>query len=68
MNTILNLQVFSPIPFRQYNPKVTQISKLEIHKNLGHFDREQFRYISFYTKDYVIGKFLCFFGYSAGAR
>lgn len=55
MNTIVNVQVFSPIPFRQYNPKITQISKFEVNKNIGHFDREEFRFLSFYSRDYVNG-------------
>lgn len=55
MNTIVNVQIFNPIPFRQYNPKITQISKLEVNKNIGHFDREEYKYISFYSKDYVNG-------------
>lgn len=55
MNTIVNVQIFSPIPFRQYNPKITQINKLDVNKNIGHFDREEYRYVSFYSKDYVAG-------------
>lgn len=55
MNTIQNVQIFSPIPFRQYNPKVTQIAKPEVNKNAGHFDREEFRFLSFHSKDYVNG-------------
>lgn len=55
MNTIQNVQIFSPIPFRQYNPKITQINKLDVNKNVGHFDRETYKYLSFYSKDYVNG-------------
>lgn len=55
MNTISNFQVFSPIPFRQYSPQVTQLSVLEVNKNLGHFDYEENFYVSFYGKDYVAG-------------
>lgn len=58
MNTIVNVQIFNPIPFRQYNPKITQIDKLEVNKNIGHFDREEYKYVSFYSKDYVAGNFL----------
>ena len=55
MNTIPNFQIFSAIPFRQYNPKVSQSQGFEINKNNGHFDKEEYRYISFYSKDYVTG-------------
>lgn len=61
MNTIVNMQVFSPMPFRQYNPKITQINKLEVNKNTGHFDREEYKYLSFYSKDYVNGKLIEFY-------
>lgn len=57
MNTISNFQIFNPIPFRQYNPKFSGVENLEVTKNSGHFDREQYKYISFYGRDYVIGKF-----------
>lgn len=53
MNTIENFQVFSIIPFRQYNPKISQIEQLDITKNSGKFDRDEYRFISFYGKDYV---------------
>lgn len=55
MNTIPNFQIFSIIPFRQYNPKITQINDLELNKNGGHFDKEEFRFVAFYGKDYVAG-------------
>lgn len=57
MNTIANFQIFSPIPFRQYNPNVTQTNKFEVNKNSGHFDPEEYSYISFYGKDYVSGNY-----------
>lgn len=53
MNTIEKFQVFSPIPFRQYNPKTSDYLKLEVNKNAGHFDREEYKFISFYGRDYV---------------
>ncbi|KAJ8975470.1 hypothetical protein NQ317_019798 [Molorchus minor] len=28
---------------------------LEVNKNTGHFDREEYGYVSFYGKDYVTG-------------
>lgn len=55
MNTIEGFQVFSPIPFRQYNPQVSGTKKFEVNTNVGHFDREEFRYLAFYSKDYVEG-------------
>lgn len=55
MNTIEGFQVFSPIPYRQYNPMISQVKSFEINKNVGHFDREEYRYISFYSRDYVNG-------------
>ncbi|KAJ8928906.1 hypothetical protein NQ314_018477, partial [Rhamnusium bicolor] len=56
MNTILNFQIFSPIPFRQYNPRISQYKDLELNKNAGHFDREEYQFISFYGRDYVTAR------------
>ncbi|XP_056637395.1 chondroitin sulfate synthase 2 [Diorhabda sublineata] len=56
MNTIQGFQIFSPIPFRQYNSKVSQTIALDVNKNTGHFDKEEYKYISFYGKDYVIAR------------
>lgn len=56
MNTIPEFQIFNPIPFRQYNPLVTNQKSLDVQKSVGHFDREEYKYISFYGKDYVTGK------------
>ncbi|KAL3270544.1 hypothetical protein HHI36_021082 [Cryptolaemus montrouzieri] len=53
LNTIENFQVFSAIPFRQYDPRVSEYPKLEINKNCGHFDREEYKYVAFYGRDYV---------------
>ncbi|XP_022905297.1 chondroitin sulfate glucuronyltransferase [Onthophagus taurus] len=53
MNTIDNFQTFSAIPFRQYNPLITKIDRVEVHKNVGQFDKEEFDYVSFYGRDYV---------------
>lgn len=55
MNTIQSFQIFNPIPFRLYNPKISQMSTMDINKFNGHFDREEYKYISFYGKDYVFG-------------
>ncbi|KYB26915.1 chondroitin sulfate synthase 2 [Tribolium castaneum] len=56
MNTIANFQIFSPIPFKQYDPKVSQVPTLEINKNNGHFDRDDYTYVSFYGKDYIAAR------------
>lgn len=56
MNTILDFQIFNPIPFRQYNPKISGTDNFDVNKNSGHFDRGQYKYISFYGRDYVFGK------------
>ncbi|XP_050503243.1 chondroitin sulfate glucuronyltransferase [Diabrotica virgifera virgifera] len=56
MNTIQSFQIFSPVPFRQYNPRVSQISTFDVNKISGHFDREEYKYISFYGKDYVFAR------------
>lgn len=56
MNTIQNYQIFCPIPFRQYDPNVTKLTNFEVNKNSGHFDREEYKYIAFYSKDYVSSK------------
>lgn len=61
MNTIENYQIFSPIPFRQYNPQISQMSVLDVNKMSGHFDREEYKYIAFYGRDYVVGKLDIYF-------
>lgn len=59
MNTIINWQVFSPIPFSEYNPLITKISEqqfMDINKRQGHFDTHDTEHLSFYVKDYITGK------------
>lgn len=53
MNTIVNYQIFSPIPFRLYNPKISKVETVEVQKDTGHYDREEYKFISFYGRDYV---------------
>lgn len=53
MNTIMGFQIFSPIPFRQYDPKISGTATLDVHKDVGHFDRDEYKFISFYGRDYV---------------
>lgn len=55
MNTIMNFQIFSTIPFREYNANVSLSEKLDVNKMSGHFDKEEYKYLSFYGKDYVSG-------------
>lgn len=58
MNTILQWQIFSPIPFIEmdpsivYSPDLVQPLELDINKNYGHFDGSNSKHISFYAKDY----------------
>ncbi|XP_030747623.1 chondroitin sulfate synthase 2 [Sitophilus oryzae] len=56
MNTIENYQVFSAIPFRQYDPVISQYTRFDVNKISGHFDREEYKYIAFYGKDYVAAR------------
>lgn len=60
MNTIMEWQVFSPIPFSEYDPTImTQprlLMNLEINKMYGHFDPLNYEHLSFYAKDYIIGE------------
>ncbi|XP_046685952.1 chondroitin sulfate synthase 2-like [Homalodisca vitripennis] len=59
MNTVLDFQVFSPIPFTEYHPDIIynenrpQPPELDINKNYGHYDSTNFKHISFYTADYL---------------
>ncbi|XP_076348621.1 chondroitin polymerizing factor [Tachypleus tridentatus] len=60
MNTILGFQVFFPIPFVQYHPKVqgTTIKNSEVKKDLGHFDIHDYQSMSFYLSDYIAARTL----------
>ncbi|XP_013778631.1 chondroitin sulfate synthase 2-like [Limulus polyphemus] len=60
MNTILGFQVFFPIPFVQYHPKVqgTTSKNFEIKKDLGHFDIHSYQSMSFYISDYIAARTL----------
>lgn len=62
MNTIKDFQVFFPIPFVQFDPKIVYRQKsggigvapdhIDVHKNVGRFDRYDFSVGSFYGSDY----------------
>lgn len=61
MNTIKNWQVFSPIPFSEFNPDIVysddfvRPKEMDINKNYGHYDTLNNDHISFYVKDYIEG-------------
>lgn len=60
MNTILNWQVFSAVPFSQYHPEIVPdqdaYRKFDVNRNIGHFDRYNFDHISFYVGDYMAAR------------
>lgn len=57
MNTISSYQAFFPIPFAQYNPKVSERDDLDVNKAVGQFDLNEYNYFSFYARDYVKCKY-----------
>jgi len=62
MNTIKEFQVFFPVPFVQFNPKIVNRQKgggvgvvpdrIDVHKTVGRFDKYDFNVASFYGSDY----------------
>lgn len=57
MNTISGVQVFLPVPFTQFNPVITQQHSmmpefLELKRENGFFDSNNFKHLSFYVSDY----------------
>lgn len=58
LHTIRGYQIFSPIPFSKFNPKLTQMPTqppaFEVHKSLGHFDRHNYDVAGFYGSDYLV--------------
>ena len=65
MNTISQWQIFSPIPFVEYNPDVARpgnvakkIRDFDINHNAGKYDDANYDSISFYVKDYLTSKAL----------
>lgn len=58
MNTIKDWQIFSPIPFSEFNPIIVynqdlqRTKEMDINKNYGHYDNLNSDHISFYVKDY----------------
>jgi len=58
MNTILDKQVFCPIPFVEYHPAIVYGKKrpsvsLSFNTSLGHFDTFNTNHISFYKTNYL---------------
>ncbi len=61
INTISGWQLFSPIPFAEYNPDVSfpglpKNEVLNISTNQGLYDIHDTQHISFYVADYLSGK------------
>lgn len=62
MNTIMEWQIFSALPFSEFDPYLMMYPKqttLDINKHYGHFDPFNYDHLSFYAKDYVISKNSC---------
>lgn len=55
MNTIVNFQVFFPVPFARYHPKLVG-DKPDVSKTTGRFDRRDFSVGSFYGADYAASR------------
>lgn len=56
MNTIMEWQIFSALPFSEFDPNLMMYPKqitLDINKHYGHFDPFDYDHLSFYAKDYV---------------
>lgn len=65
MNTIMEWQIFSALPYSEYDPNLMTYPRqatLDVNKYYGHFDPFNFDHLSFYAKDYVTGK--CCHNYS----
>lgn len=57
MNTVSGVQVFLPVPFTQYHPVITEQDPvapavLELKRENGFFDSNNFKHFSFYVSDY----------------
>ncbi|RZF45951.1 hypothetical protein LSTR_LSTR008328 [Laodelphax striatellus] len=62
MNTIIQWQIFSPVPYTEFNPAIVygpetaRPADLDINKNVGHFDSHNTKHISFYNEDYATAR------------
>lgn len=59
LNTVLNSQIFFPIPFSSYMPNVVYGSRpfpsdIEINKNNGYFNTDSYQFVSFYNHDFIL--------------
>lgn len=59
LNTVLNSQVFFPIPFSAYAPNIVYPTKpfpsdIEINKNNGYFNKDSYQFVSFYNLDFIL--------------
>lgn len=57
MNTISQWQIFSPIPFVEFQPNITYFNKknnvkIDVNRKNGRYDHLNYESISFYVKDY----------------
>ncbi|XP_076670658.1 chondroitin polymerizing factor [Andrena cerasifolii] len=57
MNTISQNQIFSPIPFAEFQPDIVHINdakqvETDINRNHGRYDEYNYNNIAFYVKDY----------------
>ena len=57
MNTISQNQIFSPIPFAEFQPDIVHINdakqvETDINRNHGRYDEYNYNNIAFYVRDY----------------
>lgn len=61
MNTIQGYQIYSPIGFMMYPCKFAGFCKecesCDVSQSSGYFDKANYDVVSFYSRDYVQGKF-----------
>jgi hypothetical protein len=57
MNTLSGRQIFCPVPFVSFHPKVVQWMSRSMRKQTAnHFDLENRKYVSFFASDYLKAK------------
>ena len=57
MNTLSDRQIFCPVPFVSFHPKVVQWISRSMRKQTGnHFELQNRKYVSFFASDYLKGK------------
>lgn len=63
MNVINQWQIFSPIPFVEYNQDVAEersLNELDVNRNHGRYDENNYVNLAFYAKDYTLSEFYLF--------